>query len=420
MKISKKILIEIPDDPGIYKFIDNSKNIIYIGKAKSLKKRVSSYFVNKNLGPKTDLMVSKIYDIQFTKVFSEFEAILLEAEQIKKYKPFFNIQSKDDKSPLYIKISTDKIPLISTTRNGNAGSGTFAKGPFASSQTAKDVLKIARKIFPYCHHKNPKKPCLYTHLGLCPYPYASESAKKIYTINIQRIKKLLEGKSTLLIKELKKEMNRLSSNQKYEEALEVKKKIENLEFLSTTYHSPKEFLETPTLVDDLRLLRLQKLQKILDMAAIPKRIECYDISNIQGKHATGSMVVFENGKKEKSQYRRFRIRFLQKPNDYEMLKQVLSRRLKNNWPKPDLIIIDGGKGQLTSAKEAVLKAREKLNIISIAKRFEEIYTMKNNLPIVLPKENMARQLVEEIRNEAHRFAITYHRHLRSKDFLPKT
>ena len=417
MKKFKNKIRKIPDEPGIYKFTDKNDQIIYIGKAKSLKKRVSSYFTNKKLGPKTDLMISKISDIKFTKVFSEFEALLLEAEAIRLNQPFYNIQAKDDKSPLYIKISASYIPLISTVRNEKPKRGVFLKGPFSNSATAGDILKIIRKIFPYCHHKNPKKPCLFVHLDLCPYPYVSDDEREIYLRNITRMKKLLQGKSRQLISELKREMVALSKVQKYEQASDIKKKIEQLEFLTTTYHAPKEFLETPTLVDDLTLQKLKKLQNLLGFENLPKRIECFDISNIQGKYATGSMVVFQNGKRSKEDYRRFKIKFVKKPDDYAMLREILLRRLKNNWPKPDLVIIDGGRGQLNTALSAISKSKQRLFVISIAKRFEEIYISGKVLPLSLPQEDMARQLVEEIRNEAHRFAISYHRLLRAKSFL---
>jgi len=417
VKKFKNKIRKIPDEPGIYKFIDENGQIIYIGKAKYLKKRVSSYFTNKKLGPKTDLMISKISDIKFTKVFSEFEALLLEAEAIRLNQPFYNIQAKDDKSPLYIKISAGSIPLISTVRNEKPKHGVFLKGPFPNSRTAKDILKIIRKIFPYCHHKNPKKPCLFVDLGLCPYPYASDDQRKKYLRNITRIKKLLRGKSTQLIRELKKDMAAASRLQKYEQASDVKKKIEQLEFLTTTYHAPKEFLETPTLVDDLTLQKLKKLQNFLGFENLPKRIECYDISNIGGKYATGSMVVFQNGKRSKKDYRRFKIKSVKKPNDYAMLREVLLRRLKNNWPKPDLVIIDGGRGQLNAALSTTSKSKHRPHVISIAKRFEDIYISGKVLPLSLPKEDMARQLVEEIRDEAHRFAISYHRLLRAKSLL---
>ena len=412
----KRELKKIPHSPGIYQFLDKNSQIIYIGKAKSLKKRVLSYFLNKNLGPKTLLMVSRIANVKFIKVFSEFEALLLEAQLIKTYQPFFNTQAKDDKSPLYIKITNDEIPLILTARNQKATKGIFLKGPFPSAKVAKDVLKITRKIFPYCHHKNPKKPCLFVHLGLCPYPY-SRFAKEKYKSDITQIKKLLNGQTKILVKDLKMQMLQFSKLQLYEQASLVKNKIRQLEFLATTYHAPKEFLERPTLVDDISLAKLKELQKILKLKKTPRRIECYDVSNIGGKLATASMVVFENGRASKNHYRKFKIKFSAKPDDYQMLKETLTRRLGNDWQLPDLIIIDGGRGQLSAALTILNKFKLSIPVISLAKKREQIYTPDQVLPINLGSESLARQLVQETRDEAHRFAITYHRLLRSKQFL---
>lgn len=214
-------------------------------------------------------------------------------------------------------------------------------------------------------------------------------------------------------------MNQLSTSQQYEEAQAIKNQLQKLEYLTATYHAPQEFLERPTLVDDLTTNRLEDLKKVLNLSKLPRRIECYDISNIGGKLATGAMAVFENGTKSPHQYRRFRIKFSQKPNDYQMLNEVLTRRWKNDWPKPDLVIIDGGRGQLNTALSIISKFRLNIPVVSLAKRFEEIYVPQKILPIKLPKESPSRQLAQAIRDEAHRFAITYHRLLRSRDLLEK-
>ncbi len=417
MQNIKEKLKKLPASPGIYQFYDFQGKLLYVGKSKSIKKRVASYFSKKDLGPKTNVLVSKIANIKFIKVFSEFEALLLEADLIRTNKPFYNIQLKDDKSPIYIKISKADVPQVETTRKQNFKKSDFVKGPFPSARTTKAILKLIRKIFPYCHHKNPKKPCLYVHLGLCPYPYRNDQAKQQYLQTLKKIKKLLSGNSRVLTRELTREMNRKSKEQKFEEANAIKKQLQNLEYLTTSYRSPLEFIERPTLVDDLSTARLIDLKNKLNLPSLPKRIECYDISNIQGKFATGSMVVFLNGKAQKDQYRRFKIKFLNTPNDFEMLKEVLARRFKNDWPMPDLIIIDGGKGQLSSAVEIAGKYNKTMPIISLAKRLEEIYLPNSQLPITLPKESPARQLAQSLRDEAHRFAITYHRKLRSKAFL---
>lgn len=409
---------KLPDSPGIYQFFDGHNKLLYVGKSVSLRKRVASYFVKKSLGPKTDLLVSKTKVIKHLKVFSEFEALLLEAELIRTNQPFFNSIAKDDKSPIYIKITKSTAPLISLERKRNIKADrSFIKGPFPSAKNAREILKMIRKIFPYCHHKNPKKPCLYVHLGLCPYPYASDESQANYARTIKKIKKLLSGQMRSLTRDLTREMKNYSQKESYEQAAQVKRQIEKLEYLTATYRQPPEFLQQPTLVDDLTLSKLKDLQTVLGLPKIPKRIECYDISNIAGKQATGSMIVFTNGSPDKQQYRRFRIKFTHKPNDYEMIKELISRRVKNNWPVAELMIIDGGRGQLNAALAVIGKYKVKTFVASLAKRFEQIYTQDKVLPISLPKESPARQLAQAIRDEAHRFAITYHRLLRTKSIL---
>lgn len=411
---------KLPECPGIYKYYDPKGTLLYVGKSVNLKKRVASYFVSKDLGPKTNLLVQNISKVEFIKVFSEFEALMLESDLIRRHKPFYNIISKDDKSPIYIKITNDRAPQILLVRKPVTKRGEYVKGPLPSSKTAKQILKKIRHIFPYCQHKNPPKPCLYVHLGLCPYPYRDEVSQSDYQKTIARIKKLLNGKSKQLLRELTTEMNLLSEAQSFEEAAEVKKQIASLQFLTSTYHDPREFLEQPTLVDDRINIRLADLQNILGLPNLLNRIECYDISNIQGKNATGSMVVFTNGVADKSQYRRFKIKILDTPNDFLMMKQVLTRRFRNDWPRPDLIIIDGGKGQLGVATEVIKSFKLRIPVIGLAKRLEEIFTPTTTVPISLKTDSPARQLVQSIRDEAHRFAITYHRKLRALRFIEKT
>ena len=413
----KKTIANLPQTPGIYQFYDKDKKLLYVGKSVSIKHRVNSYFTSKNLGPKTTLLVKNIKDIKYIKVFSEFEALLLEAELIRTHKPFFNIEAKDDKSPIYIKISNGLIPLLSTTRKEKTKKGIFLKGPFPSAKTTKAILKQLRKIFPYCQHKNPKTPCLFVHLGLCPYPYGTAKAKEKYTKDIVKIKTLLSGKSKVLIRELKAEMQCAARELRFEDAQLVKKQMLNLQYLTTTYTTPREFMERPTLVDDLTMARLKDIKKELGLKKLPRRIECYDISNFQGTNATGSMVVFINGQSDKGQYRRFKIKFTNKPNDYEMIREVIARRLKNDWPEADLMIIDGGIGQLNSAIGMITKYKKKIPIVSLAKRLEEIYIPDTKVPISLPAQSPARQLVQALRDEAHRFAIGYHKLLRAKIFL---
>ena len=415
----KKVIARLPDSPGAYIYENADGKIIYVGKSKSIKKRVLSYFQNKNLGPKTNLLVKKIADIKYIKVESEFEALLLEAELIRKNQPFFNFQTKDDKSPLYIKITSDEIPLVSLVRKPQVSKGDFTKGPFPSARLARNLLKTIRRIFPYCHHKNPKKPCLYVHLGLCPFPYASAKKKNYYLKNIKAIEKLLSGKSKVLLKSLTGDMQKLASLEKFEEAQNIKRQIERTKYMLSGFRDPLEFLAQPTLVDDLTTSRLKNLKVTLGLSKIPRRIECFDISNTAGREATGSMAVFENGQSQKSQYRKFRIKFKSTPDDYEMIREVLTRRFNNSWPEPDLIVIDGGKGQLNAALSILKKKAVGIPVIAIAKRFEEIYLTEKPLPLRLEKQNPARQLIQAARDEAHRFALAYHRLLRSKKLYEK-
>src|SRR3989344_9107552 len=188
MKSLASTLKQLPNSPGIYQFYDDKGELIYVGKSVSLKKRVASYFTTKNLGPKTNMLVEKIKSVKTIKVFADFEALLLESELIRTHKPFFNIIAKDDKSPIYIKITNDAIPLITLSRKLPPKKGVFIKGPFPSTKVTKEILKMTRRIFPYCQHKNPQKPCLFVHLGLCPYPKQSEDAKELYKGTIKKIK----------------------------------------------------------------------------------------------------------------------------------------------------------------------------------------------------------------------------------------
>ena len=415
----KKEIAKLPDSPGAYICKDSGGKVIYVGKSKSIKKRVSSYFTNKNLGPKTNLLVKKIADIKYIKVESEFEALLLEAELIRKNRPFFNIQAKDDKSPLYINITNDPVPLVNLVRKPQSFKDSFIRGPFPSVKVTRRLLKEIRKIFPYCHHKNPKKPCLYVHLGLCPFPYASAGTRGIYQRNIRAIKKLLSSKSKVLIKTLISDMQNFAKLEKFEEAQNIKVQIEKIEYILSAFRDPSEFLRQPTLIDDLAISRMASLKKILALKKSPKRIECFDISNTSGKEATGSMAVFENGQSQKSEYRKFRIKLKNSPDDYEMIREVLTRRFKKSWKKPNLIVIDGGRGQLNTALSALKESGINIPVITIAKKFEEIYSKGKLLPLRLNKENPARQLIQATRDEAHRFALSYHRLLRSKKLYEK-
>jgi len=415
-----KIQVEkFPPKPGVYLFIDKGGKIIYVGKSVNLKNRVKSYFQKDgHLGSKTSLMIKETSKIKYIQVDSEIEALLLEASLIKKHQPKYNVVWKDDKSPLYIKITKgDKIPLITTTRREKEDQGVLLFGPFPRASVARNVLRTIRRIFPYCQHRRIQKSCLWVHLGLCPDPYRGNLGD--YRKNIRNIISFLKGQSGKVIERLEKEMNILSKQEDFENAAKIKKQIEDIKYLIQTYHGSEEYLERPTLYQDLIEQRLKDLTKILKLEKIPKKIEAIDISNIAGKEASGSLIVFKDGESDKSSYRRFKIRSKKTPDDIAMIKEVLRRRLKNKWPLPDLFVIDGGLGQLNAAITVLNEFGLKIPTVALAKRREEIYIPNNKQVLRLRKDSPALQLIQEIRDEAHRFALAYHRKLRERIFLTK-
>jgi excinuclease ABC subunit C len=415
-----KIRVEkLPPRPGVYLFKDRGGKTIYVGKSVNLKSRVKSYLQPENqLGPKTTSMVKEIRKIDYISVDSEIEALLLEASLIKKYQPKYNVIWKDDKSPLYIKITVgDKIPIITTARREGETRGILLFGPFPRSSVAREVLKTLRRIFPYCQHKKTQKSCLWIHLGLCPDPYRGDL--KGYRKNIKNIVMILRGQSKKVIRKLEKEMKILSKHEVFENAAKIKKQIENIQYLTQTYHGPEEYLEKPNLYQDLIEQRLRDLARVVKLKKIPRRIEAIDISNMMGKEASGSLIVFQDGERDRSQYRRFKIKNKKTPDDVAMIKEVLSRRLKNKWPLPDLFVIDGGLGQLNAALTILGVFGLKIPTITLAKREEEIYVPSSKKTLQLKKDSLALQLIQEIRDEAHRFALSYHRKLREKAFLTK-
>lgn len=407
-----------------------------MGKAKDLKSRVSSYFANPDLlVGKTKALVAQVEKIKITIVESELEALLLEAFYIKRYKPKYNIRLTDGKSYILIRITAkDDYPKVLLARRSDDKNSLYF-GPYPSSGAVRTVLKTIRKIFPYQSVLNhPKRVCLYHHLGLCPCPIIFDSAelKKEYRKNIRGIIRMLEGESQKIMKELEKERDTASKNELYEEALKTQKKINALSLITTPFHQAFEYDVNPNLRTDIRKQELDELMQTLNQNGFSlkelERIECYDISNIQGTNATGSMVVLTHGEIDKSQYRKFKIRRENTPNDFAMMKEVLKRRFGHDeWNTPSLIIIDGGKGQVSASLEALSQKGISIPLIGLAKREETIVIpkvlegksktdeSKGFTEILLPRSSKAVQLITRIRDEAHRFAITYHRKLRSKN-----
>lgn len=424
----------MPRCAGVYQFLDKKNNVLYVGKAINLRKRVSSYFQNKNaLGEKTASLVEKIKKIRIIEVYSEIEALLLEANYIKKYSPYYNARFKDGKSYPFIKITiNDLYPKVLIARKIDDPKALFF-GPYINSSAMRLVLKTLRRIFPFESVKNHhKSTCLYYHLGLCPCAsfFNTKEEKIKYKITIRRIIKFLEGKIQNVVRDLENERNNFSKNEKFEEAHKIQKTIDSIKIVTTSFTKPFEYEINPNLKVDilnkeLTALKIILLEKGIKLKSL-ERIECFDISNLQGKNATGSMVVFINGEKDSSLYRKFKIRFtsLEKPNDYEMMSEVIQRRIKHNeWEYPNLIIVDGGKGQVSSALKKIEQFGFKIPVIGLAKKEETIIiptgdTLKQEYKeIKLPYNSPALKLIQRIRDEAHRFAINYHRKLRSKQYL---
>lgn len=310
----------------------------------------------------------------------------------------------------------DKYPKVFITRT-KQNDGSLYFGPYTSASSLKTVLKIIRKIFPYQSANHTNKLCLYNHLLLCPCP--SITNDKTYKTTIKHIVNFLNGNTKKIIKDLEKEREKFSKNEDYEKALNIQKKIEAINLITSAFYRPFEYELNPNLRSDVINQELNLLKAILNNNNVNvktlNRIECYDISNISGKYATGSMVVFTNGEKDSSSYRRFKIKrfYNNKPNDFAMMQEMIERRFKrNDWPVPSLVVIDGGKGQVSSVDKIFKTMNVNIPLVGLAKK-EEIIITSDLKEINLPSDSKPLHLIMKIRDEAHRFAITYHKKLRS-------
>lgn len=420
-----------PHKSGVYKFKDQNGKIIYVGKAIDLKTRIASYFSGVQ-SAKTVALVKNIAGVETIIVESELEALILEANLIKKYLPVFNVRLTDDKDYLYIAITKEDFPKIITARKMDLDKMKKFWGPFPSARTVRDTLKLLRRVFPWCSNppKYPKyrfansKPiqfrknrtCFYFHLGLCPGACVGLISREDYLKTIKRFSRFLDGKKDELVEELPTEMMRLSKEQKYEDAARIKKILEGIGYL-TQINRTKIYLENPNFLEEETTLALEQLQKDLNLPKTPERIECYDISNIQGTDATGSMVVLSHGDIDKSQYRKFKIKLFGRPDDVGMHKEMIKRRLKHSeWKFPDLIIVDGGRGQVRGISYQLSALSLQIPIFGLAKKLEWIYPPEGDV-IKLPKKSLSLKLLQKIRDESHRFAISYHRELRGKSLF---
>ena len=521
----------LPDKPGVYRFYDENGEIIYIGKAKDLKKRVSSYFTKTHENLRLTVLVSKICDIQFTVVDSEWEALLLENSMIKQFRPRYNAMLKDDKTYPWLAVSKEEFPRLYYTRNPNPKKEELF-GPYSSLRFMHTLMDTLFTLFPIRTCKVLKKtgrPCLQYHIKKCAAPCANNISSEIYKENIAKVITIIKGKLSEVVRQLKAEMMLCAEKWEFEKAQEIKEQINVLE----TYHGKsivvnpeisncdvfsienennKAFVNfmrivegaivqtftleiqnhlennneelllmamgevekrigtllqevilpfildfqkektnfiVPVRGDKKKLLELSQknakismlekqkrqeladperhqnrillaLQKDLGMQKLPVTIECFDNSNTQGDEPVAAMVLFKNGKPDKKEYRHFIIKTVTGADDfasmYEVVKRRYSRLLEEEKPLPDLVIIDGGKGQLNAANQALteLHIQDKMMMIGIAKRLEDIYKVGESFPVFIDKKSESQKLLQRIRDEVHRFGITHHRKRRSK------
>jgi len=525
------LLKSLPDKPGVYRFYDENGTILYIGKAKALKKRVSSYFTKTHENPRLTVLVSKIRDIQFTVVDSEWEALLLENSMIKQFRPRYNAMLKDDKSYPWLAVSKEEFPRLYYTRNPNPKKEELF-GPYSSLRFMHTLIETLFAMFPIRTCKVLQKtgrPCLQYHVKKCAAPCAGNITPEIYQENIQKVIKIIKGNLNEVLRQLKAEMMHYAEIWEFENAQSIKEKIEILEsyhgksvvvnpeishcdvfsiedahskafvnfmrivegaivqtftleiqnnlennkeelllmamveiekrfgtlsqeviipFTIDFYKEKTNFI-VPIRGDKKKLLELSQknakismleklkrqelaeperhqnrilsaLQKDLGMQKLPVTIECFDNSNTQGEEPVAAMVQFKNGKPNKKEYRHFNIKTVTGPDDfasmYEVVKRRYSRLLDEEKVLPDLTIIDGGKGQLNAAHQALaeLKIQDKIMMIGIAKRLEDIYRVGESIPVFIDKKSESQKLLQRIRDEVHRFGITHHRKRRSK------
>lgn len=409
VKLKDKISA-LPDSPGVYLFKDSHGQIIYIGKAKILKKRVSSYFT-RPLDTKTQAMVSKIADLQYRTTSSESLALIFEAALVRRHKPRYNVSLRDDKSFPFVRITNEDFPRICVMRKREADGSRYI-GPYTSAGLLREALKTIRRYFPYRSCKvMPRQECMYYRLGLSPAPCTGRISRQDYANNLQKIIMILEGKTDTLIRQLGEEMDSRSRNKEYEAAAKIRDQINALSAIGAMSAGFDSAAEN------------EDLQRLLGLKKPPLRIEAFDISNISGQEACGSMVSFYKGKPDKNNYRRFRIKGVSGIDDYAMIGEIVRRRylrlIEEGLALPDLILIDGGKAHLAVAKAELRALNLSIPLASIAKEEENIYTTGRAEPLRFHSDTPALNLVRRVRDEAHRFAVSYHHILRRKRIIGK-
>ncbi len=408
----KKRISELPATPGVYFFKNREGQAVYIGKALSIRKRVAGHFrFYGESFSKEGIMLSQTARIDYVETPTEAEALLLESGMVKQFNPKYNQLLKDDKSYPYLKITAEPYPRLLVVR-GRKSDGARYFGPYTSGLLLNKALKLLRRQFPLRTCKTlPKKVCLQFHLGLCFGPCEELQTREAYLATVKELESFLEGRRDALVRSLSRRMKEHSSKKEYEKA---KVLYEEMRALSTVPSPPPPKLAGEKI--------LEELKEKLSLPQIPRRIDCFDISNIQGKEAVASMAVFIDGAPAKAEYRRFRIKTVQGIDDYRMMKEVVRRRysrlLEEKGSLPDLIVIDGGKGHLSAAHGQMKDlGLGDTPIISIAKQHEYLYSPNRSEPYVFSPTSVYLALIRRLRDEAHRFAITYHRKLHRKEAM---
>lgn len=407
----KEKLKDIPRLPGVYIMKGVSGETLYIGKAKDLSKRVSGYFQGSR--PKTArhmALLEKVKDLDYVVTGSEEEALIYEAGLIKEKKPKYNVELKDDKSFPFLKLTlNEKFPRLIITRK-KTDDGSLYFGPYTKVKLLRNAVSILKNIFPLriCG-KVPGESCLAYHIGQCLGPCVKKINQKSYDEIVRQLILFLEGKKTRLVRELTDKMRKFADEKNFEQAAVIRNRLSAL--LEVSDRKTADYSSWGNVA--------LKLKKILKLPKPPLKIEAFDVSNISGREAAGSMVYFNNGLPDKSNYRKFRIKNVKGIDDYAMIKEIVRRRYKRlkeeNKAFPDLVIIDGGKGHLSAAHEELLKLNAAgIPVIGIAKQEEKIYTLGSHEPLDINRDSEMLHFIQSVRDEAHRFALKYHHALRRK------
>ncbi|NQV04708.1 MAG: excinuclease ABC subunit UvrC [Candidatus Omnitrophica bacterium] len=404
-------LKKIPKAPGVYMMKDSSGEVLYIGKAKDLSKRVASYFkADRPRSARQMSLLERVKDLEYILTTSEEEALIYEANLIKEKKPRYNVDLKDDKSFPFLKLDmSEEFPRLIITRKKTDDRARYF-GPYTRVKLLRKALSVMKGIFPLrtCR-KIPDHVCLSFHIGQCLGPCIKKISQKEYREILRQLVLFLEGKKATLLKELTQKMDKLAKEENFEDALVIRNRI------SALSEVPGKKIRDYSGWGDVAC----KLKRILKLPRLPLNIEAFDVSNISGKEATGSMVYFHNGGPDKSNYRKFKIKTVKGIDDYAMIREIVRRRYKRlkeeNGAFPDLIIIDGGKGHLWAAYDELVRLNlRRIPLASIAKREEKIYMLGSKASLDINRDSQLLYFIQQIRDEAHRFALKYHHKLRKK------